>query len=86
MLASSYPSVRLSIRMEQIGSHCSGLVNFDIGVFFRKYVYKIKVSLKYLTLHEVLCIFMIIPRRILLRMINISDKLSRENQNTFYVQ
>jgi hypothetical protein len=38
------------------------------------------------TLHEDLCIFMIISRAVLLRMRNISDKSCTENQNTFCVQ
>jgi hypothetical protein len=38
------------------------------------------------TLYEVLYTFMIISRLILLRKIYVSDKICRENQNTFYVQ
>ena len=38
------------------------------------------------TLHEDLCTFMIVSSWILLRMRNVSDKSSSENQNTLYVQ
>jgi hypothetical protein len=37
------------------------------------------------TLHEDLCTFMTISRRILLRMRNSSDKSCRENQNTCFM-
>ena len=47
LLASSWQSVLLSVRMEQLGSH---LTDFDetvyLGIFFRKPVDKIQVSLK----------------------------------------
>jgi hypothetical protein len=36
-------------------------------------------------LHGGLCIFMIISRGVLLRIINISDKIFRENQNTHFM-
>ena len=36
------------------------------------------------TLHEALCIFMIISRLILFGMRNVSGKICGENQNTFY--
>ena len=32
-----------------------------------------------------LCIFMIVSRRILLRMTNVSDRSCRENQNTNFI-
>jgi hypothetical protein len=35
------------------------------------------------TLYEDLCTFTIIPLSVLLRMCNVSDKICRENQNTF---
>jgi hypothetical protein len=38
------------------------------------------------TLHEDVFTFMTMSRYILLRMRNVSDKICRENQNTFYVQ
>ena len=38
------------------------------------------------TLREDQHTFLIIPRSILLRMKDVSDKSCRENQNTFYVQ
>ena len=37
------------------------------------------------TLHKYLCTFMIISRWILLRIKNISDNTSRENQNTHFM-
>ena len=44
MLAASYSSVRLFIRMEQLGSHWT---DFDeIWFFLNKFVEKIQVSLK----------------------------------------
>jgi hypothetical protein len=63
-------------------------VKFHIRVFFRKSVEKIQVSLNMTiagTLHEDLRTFMIISRLILLRMINVSDKNCRENQNTRFM-
>ena len=90
LLTSSCPSVRPSVRMEQLGSHrtdfheiwyfriCQNLSkNFNIH-------YKLK-RISY-TLHEDLCTFMIISRWILLRMRNVSDESCRENQNTFCVK
>jgi len=50
---------------------------------------RVKVSLKYAknsdTLHEDMCTFMIISRRIFLRMRNFLDKLCTENQNTYFI-
>ena len=37
------------------------------------------------TLHEDPCVFMTMPRLVLLRMRNVSDKICRENQNTHFV-
>jgi hypothetical protein len=39
-----------------------------------------------MTLHEDCCAFMTISRSILHSMRNISDKICRKNQNTFYIQ
>jgi hypothetical protein len=36
------------------------------------------------SLHEGLCTFMIISHSIILRITNISDKLCRENQNSYF--
>ena len=37
------------------------------------------------TLHKCMCVFMIIFRRILLTMINVSEKICRANPNTRFV-
>jgi len=37
------------------------------------------------TLHEDLRTYVTVPRRVLLRMMNISDKVCRENQSTHFV-
>jgi hypothetical protein len=65
-------------------------MKFDIWVFFESLPWKFEFYLKsdknsgYFTWR--LCTFLIISRRILLRMRNVSDKSCRENQNTFSVQ
>jgi hypothetical protein len=65
-------------------------MKLNICVFFENISRKCKFRLNLTritgTLHEDLCIFMIISRRILLRVRNVSEKSCRENQNTFYVQ
>jgi len=38
--------VRTSVRLEQLGSHRTGLIKFDDWIFFRIFVEKIQVSLK----------------------------------------
>jgi hypothetical protein len=60
---------------------------------FKKSVEKIQVSLKsdknnghFTSRPTDIYIFVIITWRIVLRMRNISDRISRENQNTLYVQ
>ena len=72
------PSVCPSVRMEQLGSHWTDFHEIWYLGIFRKSVHKIQIQMKsdknngYF--HEDLCIFMTIPRWILLRVINISDK------------
>ena len=61
----------------------------DVLRIFRKFVGKIRVSLKSDknkgTLHEDVCTLMTISRRILLRMRNVSDRSCRENQNSHFI-
>jgi hypothetical protein len=60
-----------------------------MSIFVIKSAEKIQVSLQpdmnNGALHEDLCTFMIVTRRILLRVINVSDENFRENQNTHYM-
>ena len=64
-------------------------MKFDIWGFFENLPKKNHVSLKSDrnkgTLHEDQCTFFIVSRSFLLRVRNISDKSSRENQNTHFV-
>jgi hypothetical protein len=88
LLASSCPSVRLSVRMEQLGYQWTDFDKIWYLGFFRKYVEKIKVSLKsdknngYFTPR--LFTFMTISSWILLTMRNVLDKSFRGNQNTHF--
>jgi len=60
-----------------------------MSIFFLKSAEKIQISLQSDmnngTLHEGLRTFKIVFRRILLRMINVSDENFRENQNTHFM-
>jgi hypothetical protein len=61
-------------------------MKFGLG-YVRKSVEKIQVSFKCdKTLHEPLCICVIIHGSILLRMRNVSDMKYRETENTFCIQ
>ena len=86
LLASLCLSVRLS-KMEQLGSHCTDFYEIWYSSIFLLSVKKIQVSLKSDnnsgTLHEGQCTVMIIfcP---FLRIRNVSDTSSRENQNTHF--
>ena len=79
----------LSVRMEQLGCYWMEFYETLYMRIFRKYVEKIRVSLrsekKTDTLHEDQYIFFIISRSFLLRMWNVSCKSCRENQNTHFV-
>jgi hypothetical protein len=83
-------SVRLSVRMEQLGSHWNDFHEIWYLCIFRKYVEKFQVLLKpyknngYFIWRPV-SIFLIISRSIILRMKNVSDKICRENENTHFV-
>jgi hypothetical protein len=47
LLASSCPSVRPSVRMEQLGSHWTDFNDIlRLNIFFRKYIDNIEVSVK----------------------------------------
>jgi len=76
---SALPSVRPSVRMEQLGSHCTDFHEIGYLSNFRKSVDKIKFFLKseknngYLS--EAQCTFLIILRSIILRMGMIADKV-----------
>jgi len=88
-------SVRLFVRMEQLGSHLTDFHAIWYLMIFQKYVAKIKVSLKldkkngHFTLrlfyHISSVISHIISLSFLLRMRNVSDKSCRENENTHFV-
>ena len=84
------PSVRLSVRNKQLGSHWA---DFDeiwyLRFFFRQSVEKIKVSLKYnknkgyFTWRRFTLV--ILSRWYLLRLRNDSNKTCRGNQNTHFM-
>jgi hypothetical protein len=87
LLASSFLSACLSVHPHRT----------TVRVFIKIYIWVLlKICQKfnhdkYLkritgTLHKDTCTLMIIPRWILLRMINVSCKTCAENQNIFYVQ
>jgi hypothetical protein len=88
LLASSYLCVLSSVRMEQRGSHWTHFYEILYFSTFRKSVKKIQFSLKsdknngYFTWR--LTYSMVISSRILLRMIDVSDRHCRENQNTLF--
>jgi len=75
--------------MEQLGSHRTDFHEISYLSIFRTSAEKIKFRENLTritgTLHEELCTFMIISRRILLRMRNVSDKSCRENRNTHFI-
>jgi hypothetical protein len=82
-------STRLSVLMEQLGSHWTDFYEILYTSIFLKSVAKIPVSLKsdknngYFTsrpLHA-----LIISRSVLLRKKNVSDKSCREHQNTHFM-
>ena len=85
--ASSSLSVRPSTCIEQLGYHWMEFHDIWYFCIFHKYVEKIHVSLKsdknngYFTWWPIY-IFFIISRSFILRMINVSDKSCRRNQNT----
>jgi hypothetical protein len=72
------PSVRTSVRMEQLGFHRTDFYEIWYLRIFRKSVKKIQVLLKSDkktgTLHEDQYIFFVISRSFLLRMSNVSDE------------
>jgi hypothetical protein len=75
--------------MEELGCNWTDFHENLYLSIFRKYAEKIQFSLNMTritdTSHEHLCTFTIISRWILLRMIKVSDKICRENQNTHFV-
>jgi hypothetical protein len=89
LLASSCLSVRLSVRMEQLGFQWTDFREIWHLSILRKSVEKIQVSLKsdmnngYFT-WRLIYIF-IISRSVPLRMRNVSDKRCKENQNTHFM-
>ena len=82
-------SVRLSVRMEQLGSHWTEFHKIRNLRIIRKYVEKTELSLKsdkkngYLS--ESLYTFLIISCSFPLRRRYVTDKRCRENQNTHFV-
>ena len=89
LLASSYPSVRLSAKnLAPTGRIC---MKFDIWIFFfqnQLIKFKFHYNLTRITgiLREDKYAFLIINRSFLLRMRNVPDKSCREHQNTLFVQ
>jgi len=89
LLASACLSVRLSVRMEQLGSKWTDFREIWYLSILRKSVEKIRVSLKpdksngYFTWRPIYIFDHILL--FLLRMRNVSDKLCRENQNTHFM-
>ena len=83
-------SVRLSIRMAQLDSHWTDFhENWCFRIIFenqsRKFKFHRNLTRILGILHEDPCPFTVVFRWILLRMKNISDKICRENQNTFSI-
>jgi len=80
-------SVRLSVRVEQLGSNWTDTHEIGYLSIFRKSAEKIQVSFKSdknnSTLHEDQYTFLIISRSVLLRMRNVSDKRCRETRFVF---
>jgi hypothetical protein len=83
------PSVRLSVCTEQLGSQWTDFHEILCLRVFRKYIEKIKFNRNMTritgTVHEGLCTVMVISRRVVVRMRNVSDKSRRENQNTHFM-
>ena len=82
-------SFRLSVRMEQLGSHRTDFYEIWYLRIFRKYFEKIQVSLKSdknkgYFIWRPIYIF-IISHSFLLRKWNVSNKACRENKNTHFV-
>jgi hypothetical protein len=81
------PSVRPSVVKEQFGSRWADFHGIGYFCVFRKPVEIIKISLKsdknnwYFTRRQIH--ILIITHSVLFRMKNVSDKICRENQNTF---
>ena len=77
--------------MKQLGSHWANCNENLYLIIFRKSVEKIQNVTKLwqvnrvLFFHEDLCMFMTVPRRVILRMRNVSDESCREYQNTLFV-
>ena len=79
LVSSLYMSVCLSVHMEQLVSHWTDYMKFEIWEFFqnlpRKFKFHQNLTRIKCTLYEDLYTFMIIFRSNLLRMRNISDKI-----------
>jgi hypothetical protein len=84
-------SVRLSIPSAWKNSAVTGRIfmKVEIRVFFenlsRKFMFRYILTGIRGTLHEDLCTCSITSRRIRLRIINVSGKSCRENQNTHFI-
>jgi hypothetical protein len=82
-------SVRPSVRMEQLSSHLSDIVKFDIWVFLQYLSIKFKFysnrARMKVTLLEDQYTFSIISRSVLFRMKTISDKSCREIRTTHFI-
>ena len=83
-------SVRLSIHMQQLGSHWTDSNEIWYPSIFRKSFEKTRVSLKsdnnngYFT-RRPMYVFFIVSRTVFLRMRNVSDKRCSENQNAHVI-
>jgi len=83
LLASSCLPVRLSVRMQHLGSHWCIFMKFNIWTFFENLLKKIEFNWN-LT-HNDQCKFLIISRSIIFRTRNIWDIRCREKQNTHFM-
>jgi hypothetical protein len=88
-IMSVHPSVRLSVLMEQLGSHWTDfheIQYLSIFCFFvevRHFTLESNKNNAYFTWRPIY-IFKIISRSFLLEIKNVSDKICRENQNTLF--
>jgi hypothetical protein len=83
------PSVRLSVRMGILGPHGRIFIKFDIWALFANMLRKLNfyqnLKRRKCTLYAYICTFMVVPRWILLKMRNISERSWRGNQNTYFM-
>ena len=85
----SIMSVCLSVRMEQLGFHWRGFHKMlclrSFESLCRKFQFHYNPTKIMDTLHADWYTFMVISHSFIFRMRNVSDKICRENQNTYFV-